>query len=231
MGIQLPHENGHSRPPPRCDIAWSPSWHLLLDEDEDEDFSAHFAVARSPISATDELLFCYDLRGRSSYTFPQTFTIWARTLYHILSINTDGDIWSEWTSYRCRGFHWCWARSVDHRTPPHWKYIRPLPDFHADQPCKPSGRIHSPQSTLLQRLSYIVYQSCEGGIHTILRAGNHVTHGHSTVNHVDISTSGFTRDLLMDCSTFWLLPSNAMDFHERNRRKDMQMHKPIPATV
>ena len=44
--------------------------------DEDEDFSAHFAVARSPISATDELLFCYDLRGRSSYTFPQTFTIW-----------------------------------------------------------------------------------------------------------------------------------------------------------
>jgi len=140
-----------------------------------------------------------------------------------ISINTDWDIWTEWTSYRCRGFHWCWARSVDHRTPPHWKCIRPLPGFHAAQPCKPSGRIHTPH--YCNSSATLPISPANGGIHTILRACNHVTHGHSTVNHVDISTSGFTRDPLMDCRTFWLLPSNAMDFYERNRRKNMQMQK------
>jgi len=93
---------GSSSPTKRDTASPPPVRYCLITKlapllDEDEDFSAHFALARSPISAADELLFCYDFTRSIKLHLPSDLYHMARTLYPILSINTDGDVWSKWT--------------------------------------------------------------------------------------------------------------------------------------
>jgi len=61
---------------PRCDIAWSPSWHLHWTKTKTKTFLPTLLWHGRPSQQLMSSCSVTILGGRSSYTFPQTFTIW-----------------------------------------------------------------------------------------------------------------------------------------------------------